>query len=100
MGCSFSYSKNWVTILLIVSIFLASVQLGAMRPLGEFQSLKTDDPKHPGPNPCSNIPGGSGICKMSMNIAGKVINLHARSRSSPLLAFSNKNTVHPDHASS
>ncbi|EEF31638.1 conserved hypothetical protein [Ricinus communis] len=104
--------KDMFMILLIVSISLASVQLGAMRPLGGeewlkgdngllvFQSLqKSDNPQKPGSNPCSNIPGGTGVC--SMNIAGNVM---VRAPAFPSLvmdaaAASIANKIDPNHAS-
>jgi len=90
------HRKNAFATLFMLSILSASLQLGAMRPLG-IQWLKQEGllfhflPKGPvtpsSPNPCTYIPKrGSGTCKLNgMNIAGSVV-----ARSPP--AFS-KHTV-------
>jgi hypothetical protein len=90
------HRKNAFATLFMLSILSASLQLGAMRPLG-IQWLKQEGllfhflPKGPvtpsRPNPCTYIPKrGSGTCKLNgMNIAGSVV-----ARSPP--AFS-KHTV-------
>lgn len=80
---SFSHRKNTFKILFILCIFLACLQLGAMRPLGEqwvnhgglvFHSLQKGPVRPSSPNPCTYIPGqSSGTCRLNgMNIAGNV----------------------------
>ncbi|XWS76292.1 hypothetical protein CRYUN_Cryun01aG0163200 [Craigia yunnanensis] len=71
--------------LLVFSLLVASLQLGAMRPLdGEqwlakdelvLQSLQRGPVTGSGHNPCTNIPGReTGVCKLGgMNIAGNVM---------------------------
>ncbi|XVE72982.1 hypothetical protein DITRI_Ditri11bG0081500 [Diplodiscus trichospermus] len=71
--------------LLVFSLLIASLQLGAMRPLDGEQWLAKDElvlqslPKGPvkgsGHNPCTNIPGReTGVCKLGgMNVAGNVM---------------------------
>ncbi|XVF80925.1 hypothetical protein PTKIN_Ptkin15bG0114400 [Pterospermum kingtungense] len=78
----FPHRKNLLRTLLVLSLLVASIQLGAMRPLdGEhwlvkdklvLQSLPRGPVPPSGHNPCTNIPGReTGIC--SMNIAGNVV---------------------------
>ncbi|KDP21339.1 hypothetical protein JCGZ_21810 [Jatropha curcas] len=56
---------------------MASLQLGAMRPL-VIQSLKAPA-KSSSPNPCNNVPGrGNGVC--TMNVAGDVVRARAVAR--------------------
>ncbi|KAG6735548.1 hypothetical protein POTOM_061840 [Populus tomentosa] len=76
--------KNAFATLFLLSILSASLQPGAMRPLG-IRWLKQEGllfhflPKGPvtpsSPNPCTYIPkGGSGTCKLNgMNMAGSVV---------------------------
>ena len=73
--------KNALVTLFMLSILSASLQLGAMRPLG-IQLIKQEGllfhslPKGPvtpsSPNPCTYVPkGGSGTCTLSgMDMAG------------------------------
>ncbi|KAE8692203.1 putative DNA helicase [Hibiscus syriacus] len=81
----FSHRKNLFTTLLVFSLLVASVQLGAMRLLnGEqlaakdklvVQSLPRGPVKGSGHSPCTNIPGReTGVCKLGgMNIAGNAM---------------------------
>ncbi|KAK8487856.1 hypothetical protein V6N13_045981 [Hibiscus sabdariffa] len=78
-------SGNLFRTTLVISLLLASLQLGAMRPLhGEkrlakdellFQSLQKGPVTGSGHNPCTEIPGReTGVCKLSgMNVAGYVM---------------------------
>lgn len=77
---------NLVTTLLVFALLIASLQLGAMRPLdGEqwlpkhellLQSLQKGPVMETGHNPCTEIPGReTGVCKLGcMNVAGNVMN--------------------------
>ncbi|XWS46933.1 hypothetical protein CRYUN_Cryun14cG0110600 [Craigia yunnanensis] len=79
-----SHRKNLFRTLLVFSFLVASLQLGAMRPLdGEhwlakdelvLQSLQRGPVRWSSHNPCTNIPGReTGVCKLGgMNIAGNV----------------------------
>ncbi|XP_039039323.1 uncharacterized protein LOC120177169 [Hibiscus syriacus] len=81
----FSHRKNLFTTVLVFSLFVASVQLGAMRLLNGEQLVVKDKlvvqllPRGPvkesGHNPCTNIPGReTGVCKLGgMNIAGNAL---------------------------
>ncbi|XP_022771230.1 uncharacterized protein LOC111314297 [Durio zibethinus] len=71
--------------LLVLSLLVASLQLGTMRPLDGEQWLENNELVLPslqkgpvtgsGHNPCTNIPGReTGVCKLGgMNIAGDVM---------------------------
>jgi hypothetical protein len=78
------HRKNAFATLFMLSILSASLQLGAMRPLGIqwlkqegllFHFLQKGTVTPSSPNPCTYIPkGGSGTCKLNgMNIAGSVV---------------------------
>ncbi|KAE8681787.1 hypothetical protein F3Y22_tig00111309pilonHSYRG00192 [Hibiscus syriacus] len=80
-----SHRKNLFRTLLVFSLLVASVQLGATRLLNgnqlvakdkhEVQSLPRGPVKGSGHNPCTNIPGReTGVCKLGgMNIAGNAM---------------------------
>lgn len=65
--------------LLVFSLLVASLQLGAMRSLVKdelvLQSLQKGTVTGSGHNPCTNIPGSeTGVCKLGgMNVAGNVM---------------------------
>ena len=81
----FYHRKNLFRTLLVFTFLVASLQLGAMRPLvGEhwvvkeellLQSLPRGPVTGSGHNPCTNIPGReTGVCKLGgMNIAGNLV---------------------------
>ncbi|MBA0715293.1 hypothetical protein Golax_014196 [Gossypium laxum] len=75
---AFSNRKNLFRTLLVLSLLVAWIQVGAMRPLdGDLvvQSLPRGPVTPSGPNPCTNIPGrGGGVCKLGViNVAGNVM---------------------------
>ncbi|GMI66461.1 hypothetical protein HRI_000315400 [Hibiscus trionum] len=82
----FSHGKNLFTTLMVFSLLVASIQLGAMRLLDDEERLVAKDklvvqslPRGPvqgsGHNPCTNIPGReTGVCKLGgMNAAGNAM---------------------------
>ncbi|KAJ4829509.1 hypothetical protein Tsubulata_026269 [Turnera subulata] len=76
---AFLQNKNYlITLLFISSIFLASLHLGASRPLRQWvnqNGLALQSLQGSSSNPCSYIPGQSkGTCRLNgMNIAGSVV---------------------------
>ncbi|GMI73863.1 hypothetical protein HRI_001055600 [Hibiscus trionum] len=72
-------SENLFRASLVISLLVASLQLGATRPLAKdellFQSLQKGPVTGSGHNPCTEIPGReTGVCKLGgMNVAGYVM---------------------------
>ncbi|XWS36391.1 hypothetical protein CRYUN_Cryun20dG0081500 [Craigia yunnanensis] len=81
----FSHGKNLFGTLLVFSLLVTSLQVGAMRPMDGkqwlvkdelvFQSLQPGPVTPSGHNPCTNIPGReTGVCKLGgINITGNVM---------------------------